>query len=428
MHVRHHASRARIRGKGHRNARHWNPHYSRCTVRMMRRALRLKNPVVLLLLALLPPACDGDTRAGNFTPPVPPIDPAAVVRAAIEAHGGAEALRAVTMLHVQSRLDCGGISYASELHLGGADRFRQVVDAGDALMTHGCSGVTTFALLDDLPVELSDAEQRELVQQPQFMRPDLLLALLEPARFALREEDGASAGLREINVRATARKGDTDLLLHFAPDTHRLVAMTRKDGSAPRTLSFSDWRPVRGVLMPWCARWLDPGPLHVVNTFVRVETPTSLPEALFSAPPSLSVARPPVRGTSPATLALRVACTDWEEGREALEQHLSATRLQRSGPFSGEIVDGKLASMTLPIAARPDFEPAGPLLETAVALVDRAAQPHVRRAVRANGFKEALAALLPFAAEARKPGLHATTLRVVQWNQKHWILQLGMEH
>ncbi len=401
----------------------------RCTVLVMRCVAPDRIHVALLLLALLHAGCGGDARAGNTATPEPGADPAAVVRAAVEAHGGTQALRAVTMLHVQSRLDCGGISYASELHLGGPDRFRQVVDAGDARMTHGCDGQTTFALLDDLPVELSDAERRELAQQPQFMRPDLLLELLDPARFELEGGQPDPAGAREILVRATARAGGAELLLRFAADTHILVAMSREDGPAPRTLNFSDWRQVRGVLMPWCARWMNPGPLHVVNTFVRVETPLSLPETLFRAPPAAAVdAAPPVKAISPAALVIRVACTNWDDGRKTLENHLQTAGLQRSGPFAGEIIDGQLAFMTLPIAARPEFEPTGPLPETAVAVVDRAAQSHVRRAVRADNFKDALAELLPFAAAARKTALPATALRLVQWNQTHWILQLGMEH
>jgi hypothetical protein len=355
-------------------------------------------------------------------------DPVLIVRAAIQAHGGEAALRGVAQLHVHSRLDCAGISFASDVFWSGPQRFRQVVDAGDAIMTHGCAGEKTFARLDDLDVELTESEQRELLQQPQLMRPDWLLDVLNPDRFKLDVGPSPAAKPGEQLVRARALEDGAEFLLHFDASTHLLSAMTRSAGSVQRTLEFSDFRPVRQVLMPWCARWMNPGALHAVNTFVRVDTPASLADELFTAPPSTAPTSPRlVRGTSPATLALRVAASEWEDGKQAIEAHLRASGLQRSGPFAGEVSEGKLCFMSLPIAARPVFEPTGPLLPEAVCLIERAPFRHQRRAVRAENCPAALVALAALAAESTAAGVPPSAQRVVQWNANYWILQMETE-
>jgi len=190
-------------------------------------------PVLLLSVPLAP-------VGAQDKPAAPDKAAEAVVRKAIDAHGGKDALAKHTTVKftIKGTLRVGSADnpFTGVVTTGGAGKYRLEMEATldkqkySVTQVINGSAVKSARTLNGLPLAaLSDAEREELVTAAAVQEAGQLLPLLDPKRFVLKTApDEAVAGKPAAGVMATLVESKKDVKLLFDRETGLLVKTSRK--------------------------------------------------------------------------------------------------------------------------------------------------------------------------------------------------------
>jgi hypothetical protein len=178
--------------------------------------------------------------AAQDKPPTTDKAAEAVVRKAIDAHGGKDALAKHTTVKftIKGTLRVGSTDnpFGAAVTTGGAGKYRLEMEATLEKQKYSVtqvvngSAVKSGRTLNGLPLAaLSDAEREELVTAAAVQEAGQLMPLLDPKRFTLKTApDELVAGKSAAGVMATLVESKKDLKLLFDRETGLLVKTSRK--------------------------------------------------------------------------------------------------------------------------------------------------------------------------------------------------------
>lgn len=199
----------------------------------------------------------------SATPAQDATDPKAVVGKAIEAHGGADALK---------KYQAGEYDMKGRMAIGGADsdftgkvvyllpaRYRIVLDldvAGNKtalIQTVNGKDIKTTVNGKDQP--LAAAQKDEAMQALAMQEITQLTPLLDDKKFTLKADKDADIDGNKAAVVTVSAEGVKGVNLYFDKKTGRLLRTVRKALSpdlkeVTEESNLSDFKPVEGILLP----------------------------------------------------------------------------------------------------------------------------------------------------------------------------------
>jgi hypothetical protein len=220
----------------------------------------------------------------------------AVVRKAIDAHGGKDALakHTTTKFTIKGTLRTGSIDnpFTGVVTTSAPGKYRMEMEATldrqkySATQVVNGEAVRSTRTLNALPLAaLSDAEKEELVTATAVQEANLLTPLLDPKRFTLKAgPDEPVAGKPAATVVATLVEAKKDVKLFFDRDTGLLVKTSRK-GLGPgeagpievtQDAEMSDFKEFDGVKVATAVKVQHDGKPFMtiaVTAYARVEKP-----------------------------------------------------------------------------------------------------------------------------------------------------------
>lgn len=201
--------------------------------------------------------------AGGMLPAAAQDRPEDVVKKAIAAHGGLDALKKFPAATIQGK---GKLFVANaELPFAGSIVFQSpgkvrleiVAEAGGRKVTllQVVNGEAVKQTENGMPSKLDEATKAELRQSTMMQDMSLLFPLLDSARYTLGAEKDVQAAGTTCAVVLVKAKGLNDTRLYFDRKTGRLVQMERKgrnpEGKEINEVSvFSDFKPAGPILVP----------------------------------------------------------------------------------------------------------------------------------------------------------------------------------
>jgi hypothetical protein len=193
-------------------------------------------------------------------------DVVAVVKKAIDAHGGAKALDQYPAGYykMKGRLvqDKDEREFTGETTYQRPDKLRVTLEldsgGGKTTVLQVVNGKQAKQLVNDKPAPLTDAQKAELLLTLKLQEVTQFTPLLDPTRYVITAEKPAKVGTEEAAVVLVTGKDFKDTRLFFSKATGLLVKTERK-GLAPggadgkevteETL-LSDYKKVDGVMSP----------------------------------------------------------------------------------------------------------------------------------------------------------------------------------
>jgi hypothetical protein len=190
----------------------------------------------------------------------------AVVKKAIDAHGGADALNKYKAgtAKMKGEMSVFGmdITFTGEMTYFLPDKYKMTIDAevaGQKLaIVQVANGKKYKQTINNMAIPLKDAERDELLQSAMMQEVSQLTPLLDAKKYTIKAEKDAEVEGKAAAVVLVTAKGFKDTKLSFDKKTGLLVKMERK-GLAPsmddpkevneETL-LSDYQKVEGVLQP----------------------------------------------------------------------------------------------------------------------------------------------------------------------------------
>jgi hypothetical protein len=190
----------------------------------------------------------------------------AVVKKAIEAHGGADALtkyKAGTS-KMKGEMSVFGmeLTFTGEMTYLLPDKYKMTIDAevaGQKLaIVQVANGKKYKQTINNMAVPLKDAERDELLQSATMQEVTQLTPLLDPKKYTIKAEKDVDVGGNPAAVVLVTAKGFKDTKLAFDKKSGMLVKTERK-GLAPsmgdpmevtEESFMSDYKKVDGVMQP----------------------------------------------------------------------------------------------------------------------------------------------------------------------------------
>lgn len=220
----------------------------------------------------------------------------AVVRKAIDAHGGKDALakHTTTKFTIKGSITVGTAEnpFTGVVTTGAPGKYRLEMEAQldrqkySVTQVVNGSTVKSNRLLNNLPLsKLTDPEQEELVTSAALQEANQLLPLLDPKRFTLKSvPDEEVAGKPAAGVSATLAEAKKEVKLYFDRDTGRLVKTSRKglgpadNGSVEvvQDALWSNYKAYDGVQVATAVRVLHDGKPFMtfeVTAYARLDKP-----------------------------------------------------------------------------------------------------------------------------------------------------------
>ncbi len=192
-----------------------------------------------------------------------PATPDAVVKKAIEAHGGAAALgkypagvsnmKGTFLRGTEEVPFTGTIAFAvpGKVKLD----LTLSLDGRKPTMSQVVNGDKVRYLVDGKPAPLSEVLKDEVRQTPLIQEMSLLVPLLDAKRFTLSAEKDEAVGGKPASVVGVKAKGLNDTKLYFDKAAGTLVKVRRKaldleTKEVVEETTFSDYQKVAGLLVP----------------------------------------------------------------------------------------------------------------------------------------------------------------------------------
>ncbi len=189
--------------------------------------------------------------------------PEDVVKKAIEAHGGADALKKLVAgsYAMKGKVVTGGreepFTGTAYYQLPGKMRQDLAVEAGGGrvAVVIVANGEKASQSVNGQPEQLPDEVRKEIVQTALQQDLTQLTPLLEGDRFTLKAEKDADVGGRPAAVVLVTGKGLTDTRMYFDKKTGLLVKTSRKalgqdERPVQEEVLFGDYTKVSGVQVP----------------------------------------------------------------------------------------------------------------------------------------------------------------------------------
>jgi hypothetical protein len=187
--------------------------------------------------------------------PVPAQDDAAaVVKKAIDAHGGAAALNKYKAGYskFKGEISIGGmdLDYTGEITYQLPDKYNMTIKA-----EAGGQKVVVEQNINGMVVPMSDEEKAEVYQSAMLQEVEQLTPLLEGKKYTLKAEKDAEVDGKPAAVVVVTAKGLSDTKLFFDKKTMLLVKTERKTTTGPKgdkvevveETIMSDFKKVEGV-------------------------------------------------------------------------------------------------------------------------------------------------------------------------------------
>jgi hypothetical protein len=200
-----------------------------------------------------------------FVPaPVPAADDAAaVVKKAIDAHGGAEALNKYKAGYskFKGEISIGGmdLDYTGEITYQLPDKYNMTIKAdvgGEKIVIEQIvNGKQVAQNINGMATPMSDEEKAEVFQSAMLQEVEQLTPLLEGKKYTLKAEKDAEVDGKPAAVVLVTAKGLSDTKLFFDKKTMLLVKTERKTKTGPKESRvevveetiMSDFKKVEGI-------------------------------------------------------------------------------------------------------------------------------------------------------------------------------------
>jgi len=192
-------------------------------------------------------------------------EPTAVVKKAIEAHGGADALKKNPAGTYKLKGDMSvfgtDLGFTGDITYELPDKYRMTLDAELAgqkiAVVTVANGKKVKNTVNGQAAKIGDAERAEIAQAAKMQEVSLLTPLLDP-KYTLKAEPDAKVGDDEVAVLLVTAEGFKPTKLSFSKKTGYLVKTERK-GLAPgmgeskevvEETILTDFKKVDGVMIP----------------------------------------------------------------------------------------------------------------------------------------------------------------------------------
>lgn len=185
-----------------------------------------------------------------------------VIRKAIDAHGGADALNKypANESRMTGKMSFGGVDMSLNLTMKATVPDKVKLDIGYEVMgqkgtiVQVVNGDKVRQTQDGKPTKLTEAQEGELRQMGAAQEVSMLTPLLKP-KYTLTADKDADVGGKPAAVVRVQAKGLKDLRLFFDRGTGLLTQMERQGldptGKAvTETTTFEDYKKVQGVQVP----------------------------------------------------------------------------------------------------------------------------------------------------------------------------------
>jgi hypothetical protein len=221
--------------------------------------------------------------------------PADVVKKAIAAHGGADALKkypaGTSKLVGKVFAPAGELGFTGDLAFATPGKVRLVM-AVEAFgqkveVVQVVNGDRARQTENGKPTDLSPAVRDELKESAVIHELSLLYPLLDPTRFTLAAEKDAALDGRDCAVVLVRAKGLKDTRLFFDKKTGLLAGMRRR-GLGPdqkpvdELTTFADYKPVEGVQVPMRSQVTHDGKPFLAVTVAEYKPAERLEDKLFA--------------------------------------------------------------------------------------------------------------------------------------------------
>lgn len=217
--------------------------------------------VVKEIALAAPAAAGGGPREMAADTPETRARAAAIVQAALAAHGGREAVAAVKDMKLKTQLlvptPQGDMPLGGSVSLRFPDRFKMVMQSPIGAMTQVYDGTAGWVQTPQGVKELKGGELEEVRQTLAGHWMPLLLALADGkvAAYFFRSEE---LNGRPVDVLLLPAAQGEPSLLSFDAETHRVVRQARPAGGAVITEVYEDFKEVDKVIFPH--RWVTTEP------------------------------------------------------------------------------------------------------------------------------------------------------------------------
>lgn len=221
--------------------------------------------------------------------------PAGVVQKAVDAHGGAAALKkfpaGTSRLVGKVAAPAGDLGFTGDLAFAvpGKVRLVMAIAFGDQKVevVQVVNGDKAKQTENGKPTALTDAVRAELKESALVHELSLLYPLLDPTRFTLAAEKDAAVDGKDCAVVLVKAKGLKDVRLYFDKKTGLLSAMRRQgigpDGKAvDEFTTFADYKPAEGVQVPMASRVTHDGKPFLSVTVAEYKPAERLDDKLFA--------------------------------------------------------------------------------------------------------------------------------------------------
>jgi hypothetical protein len=187
-----------------------------------------------------------------------------LIKKAVEAHGGEEALKKAKAGEFAMSGDMSvlgaNLKYKANIAFMLPDKYSMTIDTelmGMKLaIAQVVNGEKAKTSLNGMSQKIGDAEKAELQAALTSQEMTFIYPLLDDKRFAVKAEKDAKIGDDEAWVIAVTPKGGKEVKLYFDKKTNLMVRMTRKGlapgggGEVDEVSNFSDYKKIDGVQTP----------------------------------------------------------------------------------------------------------------------------------------------------------------------------------
>ncbi|MGL6095209.1 MAG: hypothetical protein ACRC7O_05320 [Fimbriiglobus sp.] len=236
------------------------------------------------------------TPAGTLAAADP--TPEDVVKKAVRAHGGADALSKLKAGEYRMKgtiaLPVGECAFTGEVAYLLPDKYKMTLDINvkdsTLALVQVANGKDVRTTVDGKPQKTSDAQKAEALQAAAMQEMTQLTPLLDDKKYTLKPAKSVAVGKLETTAITVTADGFKPVTLVFDADTGRLVRTSRK-GLAPggrddkevlEESTLSDYKEVSGVLVPMAMTVTHDGKTFMTVTVSGVKLSEKLDPKVFA--------------------------------------------------------------------------------------------------------------------------------------------------